>query len=332
MRVWLSLPFFVFFLVFPVFMPDGASGSDKKWLDDHKTLLDANRFKEADNLLERVLAEAPENAEIHFSVGKIYVEMEQDGKADKVFSVLLGNLNGNYSRQISELYLTRGVIRLDEDCLDAALQSFDRALAFDPEIVSTISTILLDYGEQKALSGNIDAAKTLLGKAYAINKAAASRIHEIFFRTGMKADNETCMAFFNESRRYGHFHDEQIAEKIVEIAEAKSFSKVVRAASAPHEPRMDFEESTAFGPGEKLEINLAAGETTEIWIHLVEDTVVKLFASRKEVEVEFRGGKIVKTWLGEKLPAIIEEDFKVRARDSVYVRLEFSSARKEEVQ
>lgn len=287
-----------------------------------KEFMQAGMYPDAVELLNKRIRENPSDAEAHLLLGECYLHQGDYGKAKDQFDHAL-KLNSNLSNKIGEAYKRAGDKANNDYQIEAALNLYQEAIFYLPDLEEQILTAVYEAGRQDFDRGEYESADHRFSLAASLDHTLNKEISDLFFNLGKDADEQLCVALFRKTKKYSNHHDQEIGEILLSIAYTKNSEQKIqkwrKEASLYIEAPPDYKEciigSNPF--------SLKKGELSKFWFRIPQGIklVVSIYAYKNTYEVlnrDLEGNiKIYRIWKGEKLPSHLFPDIKIKAIENI---------------
>jgi thioredoxin-like negative regulator of GroEL len=295
-----------------------------------KKLMDSEEYTKAIALLEKRIAEKPEDTEAHFQMGICYIKIENISKADEWFTQTVA-LDSQYGNKVGEEYKRAGEMALNEDQLKKAETLFKRAIYHQPNLKDEIIESSFLKGEsafeliieldpnQKSVVAN--KYKMLSGEAeneeikIANLKKAAEKDPDQYaeeYKTRSKelGQNYLDLAYENAGwldRRKAAADYEKLARKYLGDSPVDD-----KFALQIHDHNID-------GSKHRVTFKLEAGKITPVWHKLAKDTIWVIFVKKYNFDIYLLDGRVVPVRNESDLPDLAGKAFKIAATSDLAI-------------
>ncbi|MBM4136273.1 MAG: tetratricopeptide repeat protein [Nitrospira sp.] len=244
---------FILIAFIELFLFSAVSIAGMKEVNKAKEFMKARMFPQAIAILEKEIKNNPTNAEAHFQLGICYALQSDYSGADDRFASAVSINPDKYGYIVSEEYVKAGNLFLGVGQLDRADNAFNKALQYNPKLISTIGEEYKNAGSAYLNIGQIEEADRLFSRALqckpalgekiaeeylkagqnylawqpetaekvfsatvAFNSALSEKICDIYFEKGKAGANEVDFGFLEKAKKYCNRHDKEIAMIMVE--------------------------------------------------------------------------------------------------------------------
>ncbi len=330
--------FIVFIIAVAAFFAATASATEKKCsVKDAESYWKFNMPAEAFECVNKLIAEKPDNAYLHFLKGKYCLEKENVECAKERFSAV--PVRAKYGDEIAELYRARGYAEVFSRDAKQAETEYREAISYRPELSSPIAESLFQLGKK---TGRDD----IFFLAARINPSLQSDIAKHYDSLSRNAkthegmvDNLGRAADFDPKFK-GEFHEQKNQLGRFHLDEAKKWARLVGKEDVANEHKLlarkylgdaavetELPEVVILKPrAESYVFKLKKGEQTESWLWGEQGvrTHMVFYSDNHKYEVILQNGSLIKIWAKEHLPKEDNERFKIRAIDDTFIAIDVS--------
>lgn len=329
--------FIVFIIAVAAFFAATASAAEKKCSSakDAESYWKFNMPAEAFECVDKLIAEKPADAHLHFLKGKYCLEKENKECAKERFSA--APVKVKYGDEIAELYKARGHAEVFSRDIQQAEAEYREAISYRPELSGAIAESLFQLGKNTGrddvffLAARINPAlQPAIAKHYD-SLSRNAKTHEAM------VDNLGKAAEYDE-KYSGEYHENKQGLGRFHLDEAKKWARKVGKEDVTNEHRIlarkylgdaavevELPEVIELKPRTDVyEFELDKGEQTSSWMWGERGVITSLhfFHSNNKYEIRFKKGDVVKIWAGEEMPKEIYDQFKIIATDNTVVMID----------
>jgi len=293
-----------------------------------KEFMSAGMYPQAIELLNKRINDKPTDAEAHFQLGVCYINTGNYSRADQRFGSAV-KLKPDYGYQIGGKYKKVGDEALNKGNTGRAQSLYQKAVQYQPDLKSGIVKETFSQGKGFFDKGQYDLADNVFSVEIAFDASFSQEICDMYFNLGKSADAEQGIDLFHRAKNYSSSHNQEIGQKMVELAKADGVSNADKKRYKEEVGRYldKAEMKKAFPPdyitynkGQEKIFELKKGEFSDHYVKHNRGTNINWLIDYGEYEVHTRSGKIYK--MG-KVPEYFLEDFKISAETDVRMGLRF---------
>jgi len=287
-----------------------------------KDFMEVGMYANAEELLIKKIIEDPSDANAHLLLGECYLSQGDHGKAKNQFDNAL-ELNSALSDKIGLVYKKAGDKANYSNQIEAALNLYQEAVTYHPELKEQILVEVYEQGMGDFVRGEYDSADHRFFMATSIDSTLNVEVSDLFFNLAKNADEDLCTDLFRKTKKYSNHHDHEIGVILLGIAYTKNSEKEIqkwrKEASRYIKVPPDYKECIIGSNPFKLK----KGELNKFWFRIPQHKklMVSIYSYKNTYEVlnrDLEGNiKIYRIWQGEKLPANLFPDIKIRALENI---------------
>lgn len=296
--------------------------------DRAKDFMQAQRYRDAAAVLEKVVKAEPENGEAFFHLGLCRLRDRDYRSADVHFrrafalrpsyGYVIGTelktagagllSRGMYAeahrllvnaaeyqpglrKVIAVDYIDAGTAQLAKGRWNEASRLYREAVAYRPDARRIVASLTFDIGSDYANNGHYDRADAVFAITVAFDGLRRAAVSDQYRFLGDRADEQDCLAMYRRAAHYGSRHNAAIGKRLLAIAATRKTEREARRyrqEASFYVPVRD--DSKLYLPGTYL-FALGPNETIDHWIRLPAFmSGAMLFSADNRFELQFDDG------------------------------------------
>ena len=198
-------------------------GKNESGIERALEFMEAGMYEQAIIVLNVEIDKNPSNDELHFLVGKCFVNTGSEDQAKTSFDRAL-TLNGENGYRIGTVYLETATMKLNAGELKRADQLFNRAISLDPSLGPRIASSYFDAGAIMLLDSKLDLAIERFRRGIDANDSIKGNVAKSLLDAGKQQQPIDMLKYFDAAYSFSIDLKEDIVNTLLEEG-AKSLEK-----------------------------------------------------------------------------------------------------------
>ena len=289
-----------------------------------KEFMASENYPQAIKLLEKRIAEEPEDAEAHFQLGMCYMKQQKYSKADEWFANTVA-LDSEYAHKIGDGFRSDGELALNEDQMKEALLLFKKAIHYQPNLKDGIIESCFIKGESAFdLIIELDPSqKSVVAEKY--NMLSGETEDEEMKMANLKKAAEKDPDRYEEEYKT---RSKELGQKYLGLAyenagwldrqkAAADFERLARKyiGDSPVDEKFatQIHDHNTDGSKNQVTFQIPAGKITPVWHKLAKETIWVPFVKEFNFDIYLIDGKVVPVRDEPDFPDLGGKEFKIAA-------------------
>ena len=210
------------FIFITLILPQSSFAKNK--IDTASDYAKIEKKYEAKKLLDEAILEDPLDASVHYKAGLVYSQLGMAGDFDLAMKNAC-KLKSSYCPKVAEPYYSVGLKYLYSGSQRRAINSFEKAFAYNPEKKQEAITKIYSRGKSLLEGGNISNADSFFSALTSLDSGYGDKISSIYIQKSPNVSAESAVFLLKKAVNYSSSCKKEVGNLLAEMAKDNKYSE-----------------------------------------------------------------------------------------------------------